>query len=269
MVAGIFYPDDPYALSERVGASLRAAMEKGTSVDGGQALAILSPHAAFEYTCNVQAAAWASAACRRIERVVMVAPVRNRNEAGVYLPESAVYQTPLGDVEVDTGACADLESCSTLFTTNDIPHFESHAIEVQLPFMRSLFPEAQLVPVLVSGDVSLSSSLARAIDVVFGDDSDRTLFVASSNLASSIVASDAATRSGDIVRLMESGSWRELADRRDIAGSAAIAAIMAIQAMVGARFSLLVRVDSRNHNTTMSEETVHYAGAAWHAGGSI
>ena len=266
IVAGIFYPDDPATLLAQVDGALGKASDARTAAETTRPVAILSPHAAFEYSRDVQAAAWSSADAGRVDRVIIIAPLRKADEAGAYLPESAVYQTPLGDVEVDSGACADLESCSTLFMTNDIPHFESHAIEVQLPFMRRVFPDALLVPVLVCGDATVASSLARAIDVVFGDDMDRTLVVASSNLASSIVAADAARRSDDIVRIMGGESWRELAERRDIAGSTKIASAMAIQAMNGARFRLLARVDSRMRGSTASERIVQYAAGAWYCG---
>ncbi|OHD23209.1 MAG: AmmeMemoRadiSam system protein B [Spirochaetes bacterium GWB1_59_5] len=266
IVAGIFYPDDQSVLKARIDDALKKASKVTTAGASGRPVAILSPHAAFEYACDVQAAAWASVEGNRVDTVVVIAPLRRPDESGAYLPESASFQTPLGDVQVDSGACADLESCSTLFSSNDGPHFESHAIEVQLPFMRFLFPDALLVPVLVCGDATVASSLARAIDVVFGDDLDRTLIVASSNLAASLVAGDASRRSDELVQLMKAMSWRDLAAQRDFAGSAAIASAMAIDAMIGARFKLLARLDSQKPGAPSSERVVNYAAAAWYPG---
>lgn len=266
IVAGIFYPDDTAMLKNRIDEALEKASSLTATYATSRPVAILAPHAAFEYTCDVQAAAWSSVAGSRVDTVVIMAPLRRPEESGAYLPESAAFQTPLGDVQVDCGACADLESCSTLFSSNDVPHFESHAIEVQLPFMRTLFPDALLVPVLVCGDATVASSLARAIDIVFGDDLDRTLIVASCNLASSIVAGDASRRSDELLRLMQFSGWRDLADRRDFAGSTAIASAMAMDAMAGARFELFGRTDSRNHAGASSDRIVNYAAAAWYRG---
>jgi hypothetical protein len=142
IVAGIFYPEDAAGLSARLGAALLEASGPATLDGSPRPVAILSPHAAFDYSCDVQAAAWSAVGSRRIDRIVIIAPLRREGGSVAYLPESEAFQTPLGDVEVDLGACADLESCNTLFVTNDIPHLESHAVEVQLPFMRYLFPEA-------------------------------------------------------------------------------------------------------------------------------
>jgi len=268
MVSGIFYPDDAATLMAAVDAALERVSVPFGGVTKTRPSAILAPHAAFEYAGEVQAAAWYAASVSPVDRVIIIAPLRRLGEAGAYLSETHVFQTPLGDVEVDTDACADLESCGTLFSCSDIPHFESHAIEVQLPFMRRIFPDASLVPVLVGGDAKVAASLARAIDIVFGDDMDRTLIVASSNLASSIVAADACRRSYDLLRIMASKDWRDLADRRDFAGSTAIAATMAVESMRDSRFSLLRRGDSQRAGASGMERIVNYAAASWHAGGA-
>lgn len=266
IVAGIFYPDDHSMLKHRIAEALKKASGWSITEVSGRPIAILTPHAAFEYTCDVQATAWASVAKCRIDTVVIIAPLRRPEESGAYLPESAAFQTPLGDVQVDSGACADLESCSTLFTCNDGPHFESHAIEVQLPFMHTLFPDALLVPVLVCGDATVASSLARAMDIVFGDNLDRTLIVASSNLATSLIAGDANRRSDELVQLMQSSNWRDMSAQGDFAGSTAIASVMAMNSMTKARFKLFERIDSQNHVGIPSDRIVNYAAAAWYPG---
>ncbi|MBU0928717.1 MAG: AmmeMemoRadiSam system protein B [Spirochaetes bacterium] len=266
IVAGIFYPDDAAGLIDAVDDALCAALGPDSRNEPTRPIAIVSPHAAFEYACDVQAAAWASAARGPVDRVVIVAPLRRRGESAAYLPESDAFRTPLGDIEVDTGACADLESCNTLFSCNDIPHLESHAIEVQLPFMRRLFPEALLVPILVADDSILASGVARAIDLVLGDDFDRTLLVASANLASSIVAADAARRSDDALAMMQALAWRDLAERSDIAGATAVSSVMAVGSMRGARYRLIKRIDSLRHGSPAAERIVNYAAVSWYPG---
>jgi len=265
-MAGIFYSDDSSFLMDAVDEAIRnAAAVQGDSVDA-RPLAILSPHAAFAYSGAVQAAAWAAARARQIDRVVILAPIRRPGETAAYLPEASVFQTPIGDVEVDTGACADLESCSTLFSSNDLPHLESHAIEVQLPFMRRMFPNALLVPVLLGSDDRVVESVSRAIDMVFGDDMEKILVVASSNLASSMIAADAGKRSDDLLASILSGDWRIVAKHRETVGAVVMAATMALQSMKGARGRLLVRLDSRGHNRAPSERIVHYGALAWYEG---
>ena len=267
IAAGIFYPDDKSALTDSVDRALGQVDRASSSGESVQPITILSPHAAFQYSGAVQAAAWFAAAGKTINRVVIIAPLRQPGESAAYLPEADVFQTPLGDIEIDAGACADLESCNTLFSANDIPHFDSHAIEVQLPFMRRLFPGALLVPVLIGGDARVAASLALAIDMVLGDDMDRTLVVASSNLASSLISADAELRSDEMLASMETGNWRLVAGHRETPGSLAVAVAMALGAMQGARYRLLARLDSGRCRATPTERIVHYGAVAWYQGG--
>ena len=264
IMAGIFYPDDGPVLSGAVDDAMVKAAADDT--ENGRALAMLSPHAAFNYSGTVQAAAWAAARSRQIDRVIILAPIRRPGETAAYLPESSVFQTPIGDVGIDTGSCADLESCSTLFSSNDLPHLESHAIEVQLPFMRRLFPDALLVPLLLGGDERVAESVSRAIDMVFGDDMDRILVVASSNLASSMIAADARNRSDDLLSSILSGDWHQVAEHRETVGAVVMAAVMAMRSMSGARGRVLARHDSRGHNGAPSERIVNYGALAWYQG---
>ena len=273
MVAGIFYPDDPSRLESRIVRAIAAAREASSRdasppAAAGKILAILAPHAAFDYSIGLQATSWLAAAtslvARAPERVIVLGPTRRRDEPGVYLPEVEAFQTPLGDIEVDVEVCEELESCCTLFSRNDIPHFESHSIELQLPFMRLLFPGARLVPILACGDATVASGLARAMDAVLGADLGRTLVVASSNMAASIVAADSAGRTDELLRCIARDAWRDVASRDDIGGSAAIAAAMAVAPMLDRRFSLLGRGDSLGHEKSSAERVVQYASAGWY-----
>lgn len=275
IVAGIFYPDDPGRLGADIDVALEAALARRDEPlpDG---VAILSPHAAFDYSLPVQAAAWSVALERSraakergeaIDRIVIVAPMRTPGEDCVYLPESEAFQTPLGDVEVDSGACADLESCSTVFRSNDLPHLESHGIELQLPFVRWLFPGALLVPLLASGGPRVAAALSRALDLTLGDTLDSSLLVVSSNLATSLVAADAARRSDDALALLSAGAKAELAARDDLVGATAMATLLGMASVSRASFRLLARLDSGSRAREGADRIVHYAAASWHEGG--
>src|SRR5208337_1090525 len=141
-VAGIFYPDDPSELEDRVAALLEAAKPEVSN-----AKAIVSPHAGLDYSGDLSALAWKSAATRRIETVLVLAPLHRAEESRVYLPESDYFEMPTGRVSVDRDLVDELRDCGTIMSENDIPHFEEHGIELQLPFMIAQFPAACLVPV--------------------------------------------------------------------------------------------------------------------------
>jgi len=63
---------------------------------------------------------------------------------------TGAWQTPLGDVAIDEAvAAAIVESCPNAKENEGAHQFE-HSIEVQVPFVQHLFPQAKIVPIMVS-----------------------------------------------------------------------------------------------------------------------
>ncbi len=264
VVSGIFYPEDPDILRAVVESALRKASPGGTG-----ASAILSPHAGFEYAGAVAAAAWASARDRTPGTVVLLAPYHRAEESAVWLPEAETFQTPLGDVEVDRELVDELEACGTLFRQNDIPHFEEHGIEVQLPFLQVLFPRAAVVPVLLGKPVpSAVDSLAKALSLVFAESRESTLFVVSSNFSAPASPEEARSRFERIMSFLESGDDQSLyeefrSETPDMCGVGCLAALLRSRVLDGRTWSLRARADSASKRSSPSERIVYYAGGGW------
>lgn len=264
VVSGIFYPEDPGALRAAVETELRKA-----PAGRGAALAILSPHAAFEYAGAVAAAAWAAAADRNPSTVVLLAPYHRAEESAVWLPEAEVFQTPLGDVQVDRARVEDLETCGTLFRQNDIPHFEEHGIEVQLPFLQVLYPEATVVPVLLGKpSPSAVESLAKALSLVFSDSLESILFVVSTNFAGHPSEEEADRRFERVLAHIASGDDESLyeeyrSETPDMCGVGCLASLMRSRLLEGRTWKLLERANSGSKRSSPSERIVFYAGGVW------
>ncbi|OHD77601.1 MAG: AmmeMemoRadiSam system protein B [Spirochaetes bacterium RIFOXYC1_FULL_54_7] len=268
IVAGIFYADEPEALQKAIDKVLAAAKPLR---DG--AIAILTPHAGFAYTGAIQALAWKAACGRAVKRVVMIAPHHHSQGSKIYLPESRFFQSPLGDIPVDIEICDEIESCGTLFEINDIPHLEEHALEVQLPFMKRLFPDATLIPMIADGnEVSAILAVARALDLVLGSERETTLIVVSSNLSSSAANFDSARQADQLLDMICQGDWHGVIGNREqrtstACGCNAIAQLMACTMTDGTEVSILGRSDSRLQDGDNADRIVHYAAAAWYPGG--
>lgn len=271
MVAGLFYPEAGPELLWAVDSSIEAAEATSHAAAPAPAAAarcILSPHGGFSYSSLAQAKAWRELKGRSPSRIVVLGPWHGANEQGVFLPESNVFRTPLGDLRVDDEICDELESSGTVFVRNDIPHMEEHSIELQLPFMKRLFPDALLIPILVGGhDRRLPASLSRALDLTIEEYGDSMAVVASSNLSSSFNPDEAAARSDRIVAALERGDAEALAndEGREMGfGSAVLAAVVGLHCMRDWGFRLLKRIDSIKARGDEHERIVHYAAGAWY-----
>jgi AmmeMemoRadiSam system protein B len=264
IVAGIFYPDDPAELAARIAALLEAA-----SPTARGALAIIAPHASLGYAGDLNALAWKAASERPIKTVVVLSPLHRGEDPLVYLPESESYATPMGGIPVDQDAVQDMLDCGTSFERNDIPHFEEHGIEVQLPFMRRLFPDAALVPIILGTCAPAPvRALASALGIVFGSRLDSTLVVISTDLSSGPDSGSAAGMADRNIAAIGAGDWKAvIGDARcadgSACGSGCIAAFIASGLSHGLSARLLGRHDSSLARESGEERLVHYAALAF------
>ncbi len=263
-VAGIFYPDDPAELEARVSALLEAARPKVS-----EARAILSPHAGLDYSGDLSALAWKSAAARDIGTVLVLSPLHRAEKSIIYLPESDYFEMPSGRIAVDTEIVEEMRDCGTLMSVNDIPHFEEHGIELQLPFMQALFPDAGLVPILLGKpSPSAVKALASALSLVFADRMRSTLVVISSDLGSSNDEKAAKLSADRFIDsfLAEDGAaiMKDYSTEDGCAcGSGCASALFSSGILKGTKPVLLSRHDSSASRETGEERLVHYAAIAF------
>lgn len=178
VVDEIFYPAEPEPLAEAVQGLL-----DGCGVAEGEAAALILPHAAYSLAGALLAAGFRAARSRRVERVVFLAPVHRDPGNKIVLPESHAFLSPLGEIAVDVATVDALEGWSTAIVRSDLPHLEEHSVEVCLPFVQVLFPDASIVPILVGRiPPGLVRTLARALASVLAPRWDSTLLVACTNL---------------------------------------------------------------------------------------
>jgi len=209
IVDGLFYPEDAEGVLSYVHGM---GFKRGR---GGLARAIVAPHGAWEISGSLAGAAFASAAGRggegKLSRVVVMGSIHDAKEAGIFLSHSDSFQTPLGDITVDQEATGWLEAYSPAIRTDDIPHLHEHSIEVLLPFVKYFFPQASIVPILMSGhDKSQVDILSNALQAVFAPIMDETLMAVSFNMEAGPESGDGLGDIEECVRLFREGKLRRL-----------------------------------------------------------
>jgi AmmeMemoRadiSam system protein B len=164
-VAGRFYPADPTRLAETVDALLAGARVDSLPPDFGSVRAVVVPHAAYQYSGRVAAAAFALLAAQRPAAVVLLGPSHFVAVSGCAVPCAAAWRTPLGPVPVDL-ARRDAAALLPGVRADDQPHEPEHSLEVQLPFLqRTLGP----VPVLPVAAHMPPAAVADLLDSVVDD----------------------------------------------------------------------------------------------------
>jgi AmmeMemoRadiSam system protein B/AmmeMemoRadiSam system protein A len=186
-MAGQFYP----AASETLNAAVQALLADAKPPSVGRPLALVLPHAGYVYSGPIAADGFRQAAPYRYGVVVLLGT--NHTGAGrsrIALSPASAFRTPLGDVAVDRGLVEALLAECPDCALDAAAHAREHSIEVQLPFVQQLFPDARILPVVVNtADLGVLRRFGSALaKVLSGRDA---LIVASSDLSHYPAAADA------------------------------------------------------------------------------
>ncbi|MEE8150877.1 MAG: AmmeMemoRadiSam system protein B [Nitrosomonadaceae bacterium] len=174
-VAGLFYPADSRQLALDVQQLLTAAYQQVMSPK-----ALIVPHAGYIYSGAIAASAYATLypIATHIRRVILLGPTHRVMVRGLALPTSDAFDTPLGQIMLDTAA-ADAIVHMPQITINELAHAQEHSLEVQLPFLQSMLTDFTLLPLAVG--TASSEEVAEVLDTLWGG--DETLIVISSDLS--------------------------------------------------------------------------------------
>ena len=176
--AGDWYPAKASDLSQMVDSLLNKATPPKLN---GKPIALIGPHAGYQYSAAVSAAGYKCLIGQTYRRVIVMA--FSHRMAGTYrgLEVSAdltAYQTPLGDVPIDRSACDQLLK-NSLFTSNPSVAQSEHSLELQIPFLQQTIKDFKLVPIYV-GKMS-TNDYTEAAKAIVGLLDDETLLVVSSD----------------------------------------------------------------------------------------
>jgi hypothetical protein len=181
-VAGTWYPGTAGALTRDVDGYV-GAITPAEVIPRGSLTAIMAPHAGLMFSGPVGAYAYKAAAeAGPFDTAVLVGPSHFVAFDGVALYPSGAFDSPLGPARIDESLAAALQSASTMIQPLPQAHSREHSLEMQLPFIRRLLPDTQIVPLLMGYQTAatireLADVLARVAH------EPRVLLVASTDLS--------------------------------------------------------------------------------------
>lgn len=178
--AGTFYPAGERACLTLLSRCLEpippGEIPPGT-VTGG-----LVPHAGWTYSGHTAGRTFAAIGDPAPRTFLFFGAVHVPGVRQAVLSSADRWETPLGDVRVDR-EIADLllDTCGDFLEEDDVPHRVEHSIEVQLPFVRHLYPDAAIVAVGVP-PYRWAPDLGRAAGRALVELPDRVVVIASTDL---------------------------------------------------------------------------------------
>jgi len=177
-VAGTFYPADKKELKETVENFLSRA-EKGKR--DGRIIAIISPHAGYQYSGQVAAYAYKEIKDSDVKKVILIGPSHHVGFKGASVYTKGSFRTPLGDVAINEKLAKSLLNENADVTFYPEAYGKEHSLEVQLPFLQTVLKDFTIVPILIGSPTkqTFDHLISRLADIL----DEKTVIVASTDLS--------------------------------------------------------------------------------------
>lgn len=295
-VAGTFYPADPNELrsiiekcflDDRLGPG-KPLSYTSSSEERQRIYGIVSPHAGYAYSGTVAANGFLEAAGLDFENVVLVGPNHYGIGSGVATVKEGIWETPLGNVEINSTLTSEISKKSGIADFDDLAHSRDHCLEVQLPFLQFIKPEKsfKIVPIiLLMQDRETALDVGTAIAKTVTDTQDTAhsskntsssadakasefLLIASSDFTHYEPSSEAQRKDGELIKpILELDVTRfyTILERLDVSacGYGAIASIMVAVRELGATRGILLKYGTSGDVTGDNSSVVGYASIAF------
>ncbi len=179
VVAGAFYPAEKNELGIMLDAYLAKARAKYSELE---AVGGVCPHAGYIYSGEIAAITYASIAnLKKSETIVILGP----NHTGYGNPISISLQdweTPFGIVKCNNELAKKIHANSKLMDFDENAHAREHSIEVQIPFIQKINPNAKLVCIcMMNQDYESAKDVGNALVKTL--DTKKHLVIASSDFS--------------------------------------------------------------------------------------
>lgn len=261
-VAGMFYPADERSCRQEVTECLRSpeSVDLPGPIWGG-----VVPHAGWAFSGPTAGRVFAALKAQEPpETIVLFGAVHSWGVSGSSMYGSGSWRTPLGELFIDEElAQAVLEASEGLVADKPQAHASEHSIEVQLPFIKHLFPDVRILPIAMP-PIAAASDVGRGVARAVRSLGRSSVAVGSSDLThygprygfTPVGVGNRAlewTRQNDrrlldlVVEMRAAEIVDEAKAHRNACGAGAIAASMAYAAELGATKGILL------HYTTSHE----------------
>lgn len=189
-VAGRFYPGNEIALKDQINTFLKNVPKQTLK---GRPIALISPHAGYQYSGQVAAYGYNAIKDCGFNRVIILAfkhfMAKRFRGASILTVEN--FKTPLGLIPVDLEACNQLlnypasssqkpaQKSLKLFGTFEDAYQEEHSLETQLPFLQMTLGAFKIVPIMVG--ILIEDDFEKVTNAIRPLLDDKTIVVVSSD----------------------------------------------------------------------------------------
>lgn len=177
--AGQFYPGTQESLAKMVNRLLSSADQIEIS---STPIGIWVPHAGYQFSGQIAANAYHLVRNLDVDIVIIFGANHTMYMEDASIGDWDAYRTPLGDVKVDTVLAKKIKASSPLIASISDVHRYEHSVEVQIPFIQTVFPDIPIIPI-VMGQLSYEDCKQIAKVIAENVQGKKVLLIASSDMS--------------------------------------------------------------------------------------
>lgn len=251
-VAGIFYPSDARELYQLIELSFKeqrfgpGQLPPSGEFSRQRIYGIVSPHAGYVYSGAVAANGYYETSSMNFDRIVMIGPNHYGIGTGLATVRNGIWETPLGEVEVDSELASQIAENSGILDFDDLAHSRDHCLEVQLPFLQYIKKnQFKIVPIImIMQDKVTASEIGESI--ANSTRNLNTLLIASSDFTHYEPNDEAHRKDDELIKAiltLDISNFYTTFERLNVSacGYGAIASIMTAAKSLGATKGELLR----------------------------
>jgi len=227
-LAGSWYPAGRTELEAMLKSYLNSANPE--KIDG-PVLAIISPHAGYQFSAPVAAYGYKALQGKEIKTVVIIGFNHRKFFDGISVYAKGAWRTPLGDVAIDE------EIANRIISNNKRIKFEpglfigENSVEMQVPFVQLTLKDAKVVPIAFgTQDYKDAVILADALANILKDRKD-VLVIASTDLSHYHPYEEANSIDKDLIAVLNKMKAKDLYDSAVI-GTCELCGMMPVTAVL-------------------------------------
>ncbi|MBU1998712.1 MAG: AmmeMemoRadiSam system protein B [Candidatus Omnitrophota bacterium] len=175
--AGAFYPAQASDIKKMIAQFL------GPELPKEEAIGCLMPHAGYIYSGKI--AVRTASRVRIKDKVILIGPNHTGYGREFSLMSEGIWQTPLGEVNIDSGLSREILGGCPLLKEDETAHLYEHSLEVELPILQYFRNDFEIVPLII-GSNNKESLKQIGIDIagVISNNNlkDKVLIIASSDM---------------------------------------------------------------------------------------
>jgi len=257
--AGMFYPGEREQLKQMLVKLMPDLAKKQRTKAAG----IMVPHAGYEYSGRVAGSVYSGIEVP--DTIVIVGPNHTGLGSLRSIMTEGAWETPLEITKIDTDLAVQIQKHSKYLEADEEAHIEEHSIEVQLPFIQLINPDAKLVPIcLADYSPDVCEDIAKAIVLSISKKRD-ILIVASSDMTHYEPGATAKQKDKialeRILTLDPDGLLETVAvNNITMCGSGPVAIMLHACRLLGAKSAQLIRYETSGETTGDFSSVVGYAG---------